>query len=257
MKAGAQAALAIVTAVMARAGPAAANDSDGDGVTLRLGWSGLDSGYDDWREAALHVEWRWPDIGGAYAVLRTLDRYGLGDRELMVGGSRRIGERWDLSAEASIGDDAEFVARQALMLAASHRFDGGWVGNASLRRTRYVDADVGIASGGVERYAGRWRAAMTVYAARQDGYDGTAWSQMLALDRYHGDDDRVGGFVAWGRQLDQVPGAGVESRAVPSFGLSGRQSLGRDWALDWTLVSERQGDLYRRLGASVGLRRRF
>lgn len=252
MKAGA---LAIMLAAMALSAPVAAQDDNA--ATLRLGWSGLDSGYDDWREAALHVEWRWPDLGGAYVVLRTLDRYGLQDREVMVGGSRRVGEHWDLSAEASVGDDAEFVARQALLLAASRRLDGGWVGNASLRRTRYADADVGIASGGVERYVGKWRAAMTVYAARQDGYDGTAWSQTIALDRYHGDDDRVGGFVAWGRQLDQVPGAGVESRAVPSIGLSGRQSLGQAWALDWMLVSERQGDLYRRVGASVGLRRRF
>lgn len=248
----AAAALLVLAAVAA---PVAAQDRGG--ATLRYGWSGLDSGYDDWREAALHLEWRRADVGGAYVVLRTLDRYGLDDAEVIVGGSRRVGERWDLSAEAGFSDDPDFAAERALTLGASRRFDDGWVGFGSVRRVLYPDVGVSITSGGVERYVGVWRFGWTGYGARHDGDNRIAWSQALAIDRYHGDDDRVGAFVGWGDQIDHVPGVGAEIRSVPSLGVSGRQSIGAQWAVDWSISWERQGDLYRRLGASLGLRRRF
>jgi YaiO family outer membrane protein len=248
-------AIALVLAACAAA-PSTAAQNHG-GATLRLGGSGLDAGYDDWREAALHLEWRRPDVGGAYVVLRSLDRYGLRDREALVGGSRRVGERWDLWAEASVSDDADFAAEHSVTLGASRRFDDGWVGSGSLRHSVYPDVGVAIASGGVERYVGAWRFAWTAYAAQQDGDGPVAWSQLLAIDHYHGDEDRVGGFVGGGRQLDYVPGVGMEVRTVPTIGVSGRQSIGEDWAIDWLVSWERQGDLYRRFGASLGLRRRF
>lgn len=244
----------LASAALLAATPAPAQSTGG--ATLKLGWSGLDSGYDDWREAALHLEWRRPDAGGAYVVLRSLDRYGLRDGELIVGGHRRIG-RWDVSAEAGVADDTDFAAERSLTVAAARRFDGGWVGNAALRHSDYPDVGVGIVSGGVERYVGAWRFGFTTYAARADGDDDVAWSQLVAIDRYHGDDDRVGGFFGWGRQLDHVPGLGVAARSVPTLGFAGRQSIGHHWAVDWGVTWERQGDLYRRFGATLGLRRRF
>jgi YaiO family outer membrane protein len=237
--------------------PAEAATDDMATTMLRLGASTLDSGYDDWTEAALRVEWRRAAVGGAYVELRSLDRYAQHDAELVLGGSRRLGERWDLWGEASFADDPHFVAHHSLALGASRKFGDGWVANGSLRHVAYTDANVVIASGGLERYVGAWRAAWTGFAARRDDHDDTVWSQMLAFDRYHGDEDRVGGFVSWGRQLDSIPGAGVEARSVPAFGLSGRHTFGKGWAFDWMLSWERQGDLYERTGASVGLRRRF
>jgi YaiO family outer membrane protein len=231
----------------------------------------LDNGSPDWRQLDLALRHRSAPERVNEIGLRRVERYGQRDAELSAGVSLPLGTDWGLALRASLADGA-FLARAAGQVDLTRRLADGWVLGAGLGRGLYAP-EGGIASGtttlrgSVERYVGAWRLAAGASHARLDGGHGAS-ALRLQVDRYFGDDSRVGLIVARGDELEYDP-QGVLSSRVGAVALVGRWSFATGWALAGDLGRttvrdvERRGGSggsapgYRRSGGRLALQREF
>jgi YaiO family outer membrane protein len=230
----------------------------GSMVELSHGADALSGGRPAWRATALEGLWTGERGAAAGGGLRELSRFDRSDVDLSAFGQAPVAGLV-LGAEASASPTWRFVPRWSAGARAERALGAGWVASAGARLLRY-EGEAGrttplLASGGLERYFGRWRAAGVGTAVALEG----EWSGggRLALDLFYGDGGRVGASAAAGRELESLGGGRLLRTDVVGAGLAGAHPLGAGWALAWELSVQRQGDLYTRTGGRLGLRRRF
>ncbi|ABC83285.1 YaiO family outer membrane beta-barrel protein [Anaeromyxobacter dehalogenans] len=229
-------------------------------VELSQGAEALSGDRPAWRTSALDLAW-------------TGDR----DRALAAGGSLREASRFRqddvegalwaqaavagvvLGVEGSASPTWEFLPRWSAGARAERGLGAGWIASLGGRLLRY-DGELGastvaLATLGLERYFGRWRAAASGTAAGLHG----AWSGSgrLALDLYYGERARVGVSVAAGRELESLGAGEVLRTDVLGAAVTGVHPFSARWALTWDLTAQRQGELYTRVGGRLGVRRSF
>lgn len=217
------------------------------------------TGRTPWSELAIAVGWGDPGTPRLDLGARSLDRFGLRDTELRAGGSVPVAERWVLGAEVSGSPEHRFVPAFSAGASLQRTLGSGFVASAGARGSAY-DGDAGavrtgLGTLGLERYWGAFRVGWTGYLVTLHG----RWSasNAAALDLYYGQDGRAGVRAAAGREIEAVGAGEPIVSTVLAVGFAGRQGLGGDWALTWEAGLLRQGDLYTRTGARVGLRRHF
>lgn len=231
------------------------------GATLELSQGGdhLSGDRPAWRATALEAVWTGARGAAAGVALRELSRFDEDDVEAAAFAQAPLGG-FVLALEGSASPTWSFVPRWSAGARVERALPAGWVASLGGRALRY-DGDVSttavLASAGLERYFGRWRAAAVTTAAAVEG----EWSasERLALDVFYGEGDRgrAGASVAAGRELEALGGGRVLRTDVLAAALSGAHPLGARWAVAWELSVQRQGDLYTRTGGRLGLRRRF
>jgi YaiO family outer membrane protein len=233
-------------------------------VEVAYGEDVLSGGRGAWRLAAVEATAAPAPRTSVTLGARGLERFGRRDAEAALG----VGLPAPWSARGAIGIEGTASATQRFVPAWSggarleQGLGAGLVASAGLRAARYGGdpADGGgarttLASAGLERYLGRWRLAGTGYLAGVGG----AWSGSgrLAVDLFLGERDRVGVALAAGRELESLGGGRLLASDVAGAALTGRHGLSEAWAVAWEVGVQRQGELYTRAGARLGLRRRF
>lgn len=220
----------------------------------------LSGGRADWHGAEVTALWREPAAWSATAAVRRTDRFGLIDSQLEAGASIPLGMRWRAETELAQSETARVVpqwrwrGRMWLLDAA------GWNLAAGVGRTLYRSG--GATSGSsaaefqVERYVGAFRAAWLGSVTRLDA-GGTSAAQQWRLNWYPTDTASLGVVLAFGRELENVPGAGVVASRVRAGAITAAWQLAPRWGMNLAVSDHRQGDLYRRMGLRLGLRHSF
>ena len=232
--------------------------ASGATAELSQGVEALSGGRPAWRVTALDLAWRGEPGAAAGLGLRELSRSSRDDVDGAAWGQAPLAG-FVLGLEASASPTYRFVPRWSGGARAERGLGAGWVLSAGARVLRYegdaATTTATIASAGVERYWGAWRAAATTSAVALE----REWSasERLALDRFYGEEGRVGVAAALGRELEHLGGGRVLRTEVVAAGLAGAHPVGAAWAVTWELGVHRQGDLYTRAGGRLGLRRRF
>lgn len=242
------AALALSLPVLARGGS----------VELSHGVDVLSGDQPGWRATTLEALWTGERATAAGFAARELARFDRDDVELAALGQAPVGG-FVLALEGSASPTWWFLPRWSAGLRLERAVGEGWVAAAGVRTAQYQSDQTRstplFASGGLERYWGRWRAAATTTAVALDG----TWSGSgrLALDLYYGESGRVGVSAAAGRELESVGGGQLLRSTVIGAAVLGAHPLSGGWAVTWELSAQRQGDVYMRTGGRLGLRRRF
>lgn len=213
----------------------------------------------DWKEVSLDGAWRPAERTGLELGARWLERFGLEDLDLRAAANRRLTAAWTLSAEASASPGHRVVPALTGGASLQRVLGGGFVGSGGARWSRWeTDAgasDVVLGSLGLEMYWRTFRVGWTGTLARVA--DSWAPSNALAWDVYLGERDRLGVVLAAGREVEATGGPAPVVSTVLAAALRGRRGLGADWAVVAEVGVQRQGDLYTRGGARIGLRRSF
>ena len=217
----------------------------------------LDKGYEDWRELMAHLAWR-PDTRTAlFGSARTTERYGQRDRELGAGAYLPVGRAGTvLHAEGTWSNTHHVLARHMYLLELAQPLGSGWVLTGGGRGARYDSGDVQAAWLLVEKYAGDYRFAWHSQVSRAEG-SGWAPAHRFTASWYGGELTFVTLTLARGREVENVPPAGLLQTQVRAASLSGSLEVAPRWALTGELARTEQGDLYTRRTARLGTRLLF
>jgi len=226
---------------------------------IELGATGekLDHGLPDWRSLYLEGAHYIADRQTLYGGLRRTERFNQYDTEASIGYYHPLAPTWTLLVEGSYSAQHRVLPKYSAFAQVSKQLSDGWGVNLGFRRSEYTSDDVRMVVAGVERYWGDWRGAVTVYSGKPDG---APWAEAyrFQLTRYYGDRSYAGISYTFGRENENVgPPVGILTSKVRDLTLNGRHWLAPDWALTWDLNAHKQGSLYRREGARLGLRYRF
>lgn len=248
----------MIRAVPAAALLLAALGARGAELEAAYGYDHLDGGRQPWHAAKLALSIEPVERAALEVGARGTERFGLRDLELGAGVRTRALPGWALGVEGTVSPTHRVLPVWSATASASRELGAGLVAGGGLRwseyRTAEADSDTAVGNLGLEWYWRSLRLAWTGYLAGLRG----AWaaSGRLALDRFYGEEGRIGLALAAGRELENT-GAQIVSTPVLSAGVAGRQPLGAGWTLAYELTVQRQGDLYTRTGAALGIRRRF
>jgi YaiO family outer membrane protein len=219
----------------------------------------VSGGRPAWRAASVEVRLGRADGATVALSARDLERFGLRDDELAVAARTPWRGRWLLSGEASGTLAPSFAPAFAAAVGLERALGRGFAASARVRWAHYEGgtgaADPIFASAGVERYFGAQRLAATGYLASLGG--ALSASARLAWDVYYGARSRFGVALAGGRELESTGAASPLATDVLSGALAGAHAVGEAWAVLYEVGVQRQGDLYTRAGARLGLVRRF
>jgi len=219
----------------------------------------LTNGYAPWRSVELLGGLHLSDRSVVGASVRYLERFDLSDVDLGASLSFPLGERVVLAAEGTTSPTHQFMPWGSADVQAQTNVGAGFVISPGVRWSRYVTASADgtpiILRLGVEYYWAAFRASWTGFLTEISG----SWcaSQRVTLDYYYGERNRVGAAFNIGRELDTVANGVLVITDVVGAALAGLQDLDPDWSLVWEVGIERQGDFYTRMGARLGVRRRF
>ena len=236
------------------AAPAAAAE-----VELAYTEEHLTNGYTRWRTFALGAEWKVGERRSAGAAVRDLQRFGLNDLDLGASASVPLGERLVLGGEATGSPSHHFMPVASATAELQVDAGGGLVASTGVRWSRYANeagsSDPVVLRLGLEYYRGALRGSWTGFAATLSG----AWSasQRVSLDWYYAEHGRAGVSLNAGRELESTPGKLLLVTDVVGAAVAGRQGFAGDWSIVWEVGVQRQGRLYTRTGARLGLRRSF
>jgi YaiO family outer membrane protein len=243
---------------------AAARAASAGEVELACGEDVLSHGRGSWRLVSLEATAAPAARTSLLLAARGLERSDARDAEAAAGVTLPApwSARGAIGVEGTASATHRFVPAWSGGVRAEQGLGAGLVASAGLRGAWYGGdpaagggARTALASAGLERYLGRWRLAGTGYLAGVAG----AWSGSgrLAADLFLGERDRVGVAVSAGRELESAGGGRLLASDVVAVALGGRHGIAAAWAVTWELGVQRQGELYTRAGARLGLRRRF
>jgi YaiO family outer membrane protein len=253
------AAFALALAALPGHAPGADGASGPRSSEFELGASNerLTGGRPDWRsltlEGAHSFAARHTLVGG----VRETERFGLRDTEQWLGYSHPLDAAWTSLLEASVSQQHQVLPRHSVFGQLAKQLGAGWGASLGLRHSEYNLSGVNLLVAGAERYWGSYRGAYTLYAGHPEGA-GTGVAHRLQLDYYYGERSAIGVSVAAGREVENLgPPTGIVTTEVHNLSLAGRHWMTPEWALSWELLAHEQGDLYRRQGIKLGVRRRF
>jgi len=224
-------------------------------LEIGAGRENLDRGYADWQSRYLEAGYQLGPRQSVYGLLRETERFGQRDHELLAGYYHPLAPAWTLVLEGNFSPTHQVLAKWSAFGEIQRSLPDGWGIQAGLRRTEYNQDRTATANLGLERYWANHRAAYTLYASHLEG-NGSSTAHRLQFDHYYAERSRIGLYAAVGRELENL-GSSVLASDVRSLGLIGRHWLTPDWAVSYELIHQRQGDLYTRHGARLGLRRAF
>lgn len=217
----------------------------------------LNHGLSDWRSAYLEGTHHIARSQTLYGGLRRTERFDKYDTEGWIGYYHPLAPTWTLLVEGSYSAQHQVLPKYSAFAQLSKQLSDGWGVSLGIRRSEYTSNGVRMVVASAERYWGDWRGAVTVYSGKPDG---APWAEAyrFQLTRYYGDRSYAGIGYSFGRENENVgPPVGILTSSVRDLTINGRHWLAPDWALTWDLNAHKQGSLYRREGARLGLRYRF
>lgn len=216
----------------------------------------LTNGRADWRSETLRLTRRGENHQAVYAGAGETERFGRRDQQFLAGGTLAVGQDGHFSAELGASPTHHILAKDYADLNWHQSLGQGWGAEIGGRRSSYAIGNAALVRLGVERYVGQERFAYTLFNGGPQG-KASASSHRFQWSHFYGDHDFVGLAYFQGKETENVGQSILSTWAVSGVALNGRHDLTARWSVIWEAVSIRQGDLYRRTGAQLGLRYRF
>jgi YaiO family outer membrane protein len=228
------------------------------GVEVEVGaaYDSLSHGFAPWRSVYLNVTQKLAARRVVYGSFRETNRFSLPDQELLGGVYFPLSRRWTALVEAQASPSHRVLAKWSLLGQVGRDLGHGWVGQVGFRHTEYNQAGANLGIFAIERYWKSYRAAYTLYLSQLQEA-GHAASHSLQINYYYRDRQAIGLGFAIGQELENLGPRGILRTETRAFTLTGRHWFTTRWALTYDLSLNRQGGLYTRKGARVGLRRQF
>ncbi|MHB0852955.1 YaiO family outer membrane beta-barrel protein [Stutzerimonas nitrititolerans] len=215
----------------------------------------LDNGFDDWRSHRLEYTSTRPEGPGWYGTLLREQRFGEWDEGIELGATLPLNDRWTLQPEVGYQPSPYFLAEWHTDLRLQRRFENGYLGAVSIRRTEYETTRVDRLALSAERYFGNWRAGYTLNIT--DVSDaGTPVGHNLGLDYYYRGLSYAGVRLTAGEE-EAVEEQRLITSDVRALSLQGRHWFSHRWAMTWEIGHHKQGDYYTRQWLQLGLRHAF
>ncbi|WP_312253762.1 YaiO family outer membrane beta-barrel protein [Stutzerimonas nitrititolerans] len=215
----------------------------------------LDNGFDDWRSHRLDYTSTRPEGPGWYGALLREQRFGEWDEGIELGAILPLNDRWTLQPEVGYQPSPYFLPEWHTDLRLQRRFENGYLGAVSIRRTEYETTRVDRLALSAERYFGNWRAGYTLNIT--DVADaGTPVGHNLGLDYYYRGLSYAGVRLTAGEE-EAVEEQRLITSDVRALSLQGRHWFSRRWAMTWEIGHHKQGDYYTRQWLQLGLRHAF
>jgi YaiO family outer membrane protein len=190
---------------------------------------------------------------------RTVDerRVTTADTDMRFTLHQPIGQNVQALADPSIHTLHELLPRYTLTNQVMRALPGGWGLGFGVRQTEYNFATANLLSLSAERNWGSFRSAYTLFANRADGA-GLGSTHRFEVSYLYGERNVIGLSYTTGRDLEYggLP-IGLSTPDVRDWTLSGRHWLSPNWALTYDLLSQDQGNFYRRPGLRLGVSRSF
>lgn len=211
----------------------------------------LDNGAEDWQSIYAHVDRRTPDDGVLSLTVTEHRRFSLSDIELSVGGGLKLADTWLVDGTLQLAAGANFLPDTVVAASLGRILGQGWIIGGGAGRRWYVDASVDTVGIHVERYFGRFRAALKVDNTRLDA--ASSFTYRGVLDYYSTSGSRYGLTLVAGDEVEVVAPGQLLDMDVSAVGLSGRHPVGKRLSIVWRVGTHRQGPLYRRnnIGLSI------
>jgi YaiO family outer membrane protein len=249
-------ALALMLAV---AGTAGAQETRTHPWDLRVDGvhDNLDHGYEDWRELHAQLAWRPDTRTSLFGAWRETERFDQRDRELGAGLYYPLGKGGTvLHAEGTWSSTHNVLPRHAYLLELAQPLGRGWVITGGVRQASYPTGDVQGTWLLVEKYVGDLRFGWHAQVSRVES-SGWAPAHRLVASWYGGELTYATLTLARGREVENVPPAGLVTTDVRAASLSGAIEVAARWALTGEIAWTEQGELYTRRSARLGTRLLF
>jgi YaiO family outer membrane protein len=226
-------------------------------VELGASYEFVNQDKSDWQTYYFSINHKFSTGQVLYGTASAVKRFETTDPNLMIGYVQPFGEskHWIATIEAATSPNHQILPTASFFGQVERVFNKGWVGRAGLRHSRYSADIVNMGIFGAEKYFKAYRGAYTLYVAHLNG-KGTALSHVFQGNYYYGERNSVGAGFAFGQEIESVPG-GLLKTDVLDFSFTGRHWMTNKWGLSYVAVWHRQGDLYTRGGAQIGLLLRF
>ena len=226
-------------------------------VELGLTHDTLGRGYANWDSSYLDAVHHMGKHQSVYGEVRRANRFGSVDREISGGYYHPLSENWITLIEASLSSTHQFLPQKSALFQLQRTFEGGWDIQAGVRRSVYNVSTSNMLIMGGERYWDNYRAAYKLFLSKLQGA-GSASSHNIELSYYFASRSYLTFSMAYGRQVESLgPNLGVMTNNVTTFVLHGRHWLDASWAISYEALTEKQGNIYTRKGARLGLRYAF
>jgi YaiO family outer membrane protein len=226
-------------------------------MELDMGYSleGLGNGFNAWNGQYLSLKKPFGQKAGIYARVDRTNRFALQDFQMTGGAYFPLPKKFGVVAEGTLSPTNYVQPKWSAYGEINRELPWKFVAHAGLRHSEYRDAisEMGIYT--LENYWKRFRTAYTLYNSylHQTGWANSHIAQIEYTYGKHENTISISGSL--GRELTNLGGErGVLATDVRSLYLSGIQWLHPRLGLIYTLGVQRQGDLYTRKGAELGLR---
>lgn len=234
--------------------PAAAEQRSPWEARIEAAHESLDHGYADWRELLGQLTYRPAPKQAYFAGLRETERYGLTDREAIAGAYLPLGGGGPtLHLEATASPTHLVLPRGTFLAELAQPLGEGWMVSGAAKATRYPASDVRTAVATLEKYAGNWRYAYTLYLSKPD-FAGWAPTHRLVAAWYRSELTQAALSVARGREVENVVPLGLLTSDVRNVTFTAGYEVAPRWGLGVEWGWHRQGDLYTRRSLRVGTR---
>lgn len=252
------AALAISTPVEGQGGAGAPPPAPSGWTTVegRATVHGLSGGHAGWNEQELRLERRATSRTGVSVGVQHLSRFAREDRRLEVDASLALGRRITAGVEGEGSPSHAVVARAGGALRLHASLGGGWGVQLEGGGRRFDAATVRAASASLERYWGAWLASYAFTTGRVAS-SAAIGAHAVRLTHFAAERGTVTASLSGGREAESLGERGVRVTDVRAAAVWGDLPLSPRLALVYGGGVTRQGTLYLRRTASLGVRARF
>jgi YaiO family outer membrane protein len=226
-------------------------------VELGASYEFVNKDRPDWQTYYFSINHKFSTGQVLYGTASAVRRFETTDANFMIGYVQPLTEskRWIATLEAGGSPNHQILPTASFFGQLERLLGKGWIGRAGLRHSRYPADTVNIGVFGAEKYFRAYRGAYSLYVAHLNG-KGTAASHVFQGNYYYGERNSLGAGFAFGQEIESIPG-GLVRTDVLDFSFTGRHWLTNKWGLSYVAVWHRQGDIYTRSGAQIGLLLRF
>jgi YaiO family outer membrane protein len=231
--------------------------AEGWQAELGAGVEHLTGGRPDWRQLDAALRYGFAPRAIVELSARRTERFELRDDEFGVAVAAPIAGAWSGSVTLLSSPTHRNLPHGSVAAQLQRALVGGWVVGGGLKHTRYDDDSTLGLSLGVDRYVGAWRVAGAWLHTRVDSDGTTTDALRLQLDRYIGEQHRIGVIVSGGQEVEDLAVAELRISEVDTIALVGRWRLTPRWAVVGDIGTTRVGSRYRRSGGRLGAQCHF
>ncbi len=219
-------------------------------------YDALSKGYDNWTAYFLSLQRRFSDGLVVYGAVEQTKRFRLRDNQWTLGAYLVPLPGLTMQIEGKFSPSANVLPGNSVLGQVLISLPEGWGVSAGIRRTGYPSASLWIYSGGLERYFDSFRASYT-YNRVKLAQLGNGGNHVLSLDHYFGNGNSLGLVYTVGREVERLGPTRVLITPIWTLAARGRYWMNESWGIQWEAHFHHQGQIYRKIGGSLGLLRRF